>query len=103
MERPQGETHEMPVEIAGFAEALARCLDFESVEPGELEDVLSDASEPLEMRYCSPSADSPLIRSGSPFTHLALRPERHHRAVAVPALGAHGAVPGGRARIPDKN
>ena len=60
----------MPVEIAGFAEALARCLDFESVEPGELEDVLSDASEPLEMRYCSPSADSPLIRSGSPFTHL---------------------------------
>ena len=60
----------MPVEIAGFAQALARCLDFETVEPPELEDVLSDATEPLEMQYAEASADSPLIRSGSLFTHL---------------------------------
>ena len=60
----------MPVEIAGFAQALARCLDFETVDPPELEDVLADATEPLEMQYAEASADSPLIRSGSLFTHL---------------------------------
>ena len=60
----------MPVEIAGFAQALARCLDFESVDPPELEDVLAEATEPLEMWYAEPSADSPLIRSGRQFTHL---------------------------------
>ncbi len=37
----------MPIEIAGFAQALARCLDFETVEPPELEDVFTDATEPL--------------------------------------------------------
>ena len=60
----------MPVEIAGFAQSLARCLDFESVEPPELEVALSDAGGPLEMRFAEPSAESPLIRSGSRFTHL---------------------------------
>ena len=60
----------MPVEIAGFAQALARCLDFETVDPPELEDVLADATEPLEMQYAEASVDSPLIRSGSLFTHL---------------------------------
>ena len=60
----------MPVEIAGFAQALARCPDFQSVEPPELEGVLAEATEPLEMQYAAPSADSPLIRSGSLFTHL---------------------------------
>ena len=60
----------MPVEIAGFAQALARCLDFETVEPPELEDVLADATEPLEMQYTEASAESPLIRSGTLFTHL---------------------------------
>ena len=60
----------MPVEIAGFAQALARCLDFETVEPPELEDALADATEPLEMQYAEASADSPLIRSGTLFTHL---------------------------------
>ena len=60
----------MPIEIAGFAQALARCLDFETVEPPELEDVLTDATEPLEMAYAEPSSDSPLIQSGSMFTHL---------------------------------
>ena len=60
----------MPVEIAGFAQALARCLDFKTVEPPELEDVLEDATEPLEMQYAEASADSPLIRSGSLYTHL---------------------------------
>ena len=34
----------MPVEIAGFAQTLARCLDFETVEPPELEEVLADAN-----------------------------------------------------------
>ena len=60
----------MPVEIAGFAQALARCLDFESVDPAELEDTLTYATEPLDMWYAEPSADAPLIRSGSPFTAL---------------------------------
>ena len=60
----------MPVEIVGFARALARCLDFETVEPADLEKVLADAAEPFELRYVEPSADSPLIRSGSKFTHL---------------------------------
>ena len=60
----------MPVEIAGFAQALARCMDFDTVEPPELEDVLGEATEPLEMQYAEASADSPLIRSGSLFTHL---------------------------------
>ena len=44
--------------------------DFETVEPPELEDVLADATEPLEMRYAGASADSPIIRSGSLFTHV---------------------------------
>ncbi len=60
----------MPVEIVGFANALARCLDFEAVEPADLETALSDAPEPLELRFVEPSADPPLIRSGSAFTHL---------------------------------
>ena len=60
----------MPIEIAGFAQALARCPDFQTVEPPELESVLTEATEPLEMQYAAPSADSPLIRSGSLFTHL---------------------------------
>ena len=60
----------MPVEIAGFAQALTRCLDFDLVEPPELERVLGEATEPLEMQFAEPSADSPLIRSGSLFTHM---------------------------------
>ena len=60
----------MPVEIVGFAQALARCLDFDAVEPSDLEEVISDGAKPLELRYVEPSADSPLIRSGSPFTRL---------------------------------
>ena len=60
----------MPVEIAGFAQSLARCLDFESVEPSELENALSNAGKPLEMWFAEPSVDEPLIRSGSLFTHL---------------------------------
>ena len=60
----------MPVEIVGFAQALARCLHFTGVEPADLEKVLSDAAEPLELRFVEPSADEPLIQSGSEFTHL---------------------------------
>ena len=60
----------MPVEIAGFAQSLARCLAFKSVEPQELENVLAEAAEPLEMWYAEPSADSPLVRSGQQFTQL---------------------------------
>ena len=60
----------MPLEIAGFAQALARCMDFDTVEPPELEDVLEDATELLEMQYVEASGDLPLIRSGSLFTHL---------------------------------
>ena len=39
----------MPVEIAGFAQAFARCLEFKNVDPLELEHVLAEADEPLEM------------------------------------------------------
>ena len=60
----------MPVEIRGFAHSLARCNDFESVDPSDLEKVLAEAAEPLELRYVEPSADFPLIRSGSEFTRL---------------------------------
>ncbi len=60
----------MPIEIAGFAQALARCLDFDVVEPSALEDVLAVANEPLELQYVEPSAEASLVRSGSPFTHL---------------------------------
>ena len=60
----------MPIEIAGFAQALARCLHFETVEPADLEMALSDADEPLELRFIEPSADEPLVRSGSKFSHL---------------------------------
>ena len=60
----------MPIHIEGFAETLARCLDFEGVTPDELEAVLAEAALPLEMRFAEPSAELPLIRSGSDFTHL---------------------------------
>ena len=60
----------MPVEIAGFAQTLARCLHFDTVAPPELENILADATDPLEMQYTEASADSPLIRSGSLFTHM---------------------------------
>ena len=60
----------MTIQIKGFAETLARCLDFEGVEPDELETVLAEAALPLEMRFAEPSAEVPLIRSGSDFTHL---------------------------------
>ena len=60
----------MPVEIAGFAQALARCLDFDNVEPTELEDVLAKATEPLEMTFVEPSIELPVIRSGARFNNL---------------------------------
>ena len=60
----------MAIEIAGFAQALARCQAFESVDASELEEVLSNSEEPLEMLFVEPSADVALIRSGEPFSHL---------------------------------
>ena len=60
----------MAIEIAGFAQALARCQAFESVDAGQLENVLSTGQEPLEMLFVQPSADVPLIQSGAPFRHL---------------------------------
>ena len=60
----------MAVEIAGFAQALARCQVFESVDAGELENVLSSGQEPLEMLFVEPSADEAFIRSGEPFRYL---------------------------------
>ena len=63
-------TTNMPVEITGFARALVRCLDFESVDPGELESVLADANAPLTLSVVEPLAEPPLIRSGTPFEHF---------------------------------
>ena len=60
----------MTIQVSGFAETLTRCLDFEGVAPEELELVLAEAALPLEMRFAEPSAEIPLIRSGSDFTHL---------------------------------
>ena len=60
----------MPIEMSGFAQALARCVDFDTVEPPELEVVLTEANEILEMEFAEPSVNSTLIRSGSQFTHL---------------------------------
>ena len=60
----------MTVHIEGFGQTLARCLDFEGLKPEALEAVLAEAASPLEMRFAEPSAEVPLIRSGSEFTHL---------------------------------
>ncbi len=60
----------MAIEIAGFAQALARCQAFQSVDAVELEDALSRGQEPLELLFIEPSADIPLIQSGEPFRHL---------------------------------
>ena len=60
----------MAIEIAGFAQALARCQVFESVTADELENGLSAGKEPLEMLFLEPSADVALIQSGEPFSHL---------------------------------
>ena len=60
----------MAIEIAGFAQALARCQAFQSVDAVELEDALSRGQEPLEMLFIEPSADIALLQSGEPFSHL---------------------------------
>ncbi len=60
----------MPLLVSGFAETLARCLEFHGVALEKLEGVLEEASSPLEMRFAEPSAEVPLIRSGSAFSHL---------------------------------
>ena len=60
----------MPVQVAGFAKGLVRCLDFDSVSAKELEQVLDACSQTLELDFVEPSADTPLIQSGSTFTHL---------------------------------
>ena len=60
----------MAIEFPGFAQALAGCQAFESVDAGELEKVLSSGQEPLEMLFVEPSSDVALIQSGEPFSHL---------------------------------
>ena len=60
----------MTVQIEGFAQTLSRCLDFEGVEPASLEAVLIEAALPLQLQVAEPSSETPLITSGSAFTHL---------------------------------
>ena len=60
----------MTVQIEGFAQTLARCLDFEGVAPEDLEAVLIEAALPLKLRVAEPSSETPLIASGSAFTDL---------------------------------
>ena len=60
----------MPVAITGFAQALARCLDFEGVDPSKIEDILATANESLEMMYAEPCVEPPILRSGTKFNHL---------------------------------
>ena len=91
----------MPIEIAGFAQALARCLDFETVEPPELEDVFTDATEPLvEMEYAEPSSDSPLNPVRIDVHSPAFRSAWDRRSMAVSILRAGGSLPDWRARVP---
>ena len=60
----------MAIEIAGFTQALARCQVFDSINPGDLENVLSAGRDPLDMLFLEPSADVAIIQSGEPFSHL---------------------------------
>ncbi len=60
----------MPIELRGFADALCRTAEFRDVPPAEVDQVLSDASQPLDLRVAPGPVDTPLVRSGSPFTHL---------------------------------
>ena len=60
----------MSIKMSGFANSLARCLDFDLVKPGDLEAALVDGPEPLAMKYVEPSVSPPIIQSGMPFGHL---------------------------------
>lgn len=60
----------MSIQMHGFAHSLARCLDLEGLAPSRLEAVLTTAGDPLEMQHAEPSAETPLIRSSTDFTHL---------------------------------
>ena len=55
----------MPIQVAGFAKGLVRCLDFASVSAEQLDGVLETCAETLELDYVEPSAETPLIESGS--------------------------------------
>lgn len=59
----------MPIEIDGLATALGRTAEFEGVPPSEVERVLSEGA-PLRLAFADAGVDQPLVRSGSPFTHL---------------------------------
>lgn len=60
----------MAVEVTGLAHALGRCLDFDSIDPIELEEALSATDATFEMSFTEPTLDHPLISSGGDFTHL---------------------------------
>lgn len=60
----------MAVEIAGFAQALARCEAFDSVKASVLENALASGKKTLEVRFVGPSNDDALIRSGAAFKYL---------------------------------
>lgn len=87
----------MSVRVSGFAKGLIRCLDFEAISVEELDRVLVDAAETLEMDYIEPCADSPFVRSGSPFADLvfvqhgtAVPWQSPHSELAAPFLiGVH--------------
>jgi CRP-like cAMP-binding protein len=56
----------MPIELAGFAQALARCADFDGVPADALELALEEAGGQLQVQFVNRS-DEPLISSGDPF------------------------------------
>ena len=60
----------MSIKMSGFANSLARCLDFDVIKPDDLEAALGDGPEPLSMKYVEPSVSPPIIQSGMPFRHL---------------------------------
>ena len=60
----------MSIKMSGFANSLARCLDFDVIQSEDLEAALEDGPEPLAMKYVEPSVSPPIIQSGMPFGHL---------------------------------
>lgn len=60
----------MAVPVTGFAQGLVRCQELHGIAPEALDIILEESTEALEMSYVEASVDSPIIHSGSSFSHL---------------------------------
>lgn len=59
----------MPIELAGFAQALSRCADFDGIAADQLELALEEAGGQLQLQFVEAS-DEPLISSGERFDRV---------------------------------